>query len=59
MPKYSFAYLDRTGMTKKEILTHARKHKRVMEEKFPGLRFTIQEGINSIIDAVAERNQGG
>ena len=57
MTKFTFDYLDRTGLTQEEVLRRAKEHRSYMF-KATGWRPTLQQAIDSVIDAAAEYAQG-
>ena len=49
----TFAHIERTGLTKTEILRRAR----ALRDAAP-FHMTLQQAVDTIIDAVIESNQG-
>jgi hypothetical protein len=52
----SFTWINRTGLTQKEVLRRAKALQKAGQRE--GISFTLQEAVDSVIDAASEYLQG-
>ena len=56
--KLTFDYANRTGLAQDQILVQAKALKKAMDQRFGKGSTTLQQAIDSVIDAQSEYNQG-
>lgn len=54
-----FNYIDRTGLSEAEVRKRATSHQRTMNRRFGAGTTSLQDAVDSVIDAAIEYAQGG
>jgi len=57
MNNLTFAHIERTGLSKDQVIAAAQALKKAMEQRFGKNACTLQQAVDNVIDSAIEHNQ--